>query len=207
MFGRSRSGVALEAVERRGTDAHRPILVVGCVHGDEAAGTAIVDALLQQPLPAHADLILVSTVNPDGQARGRRQNAAGVDLNRNFPYAWRAIGQRGDQQFSGSGPASEPETRAVVALIESLRPAATVWFHQPLDVVDESGGDPALERGFAVHAGQRFARLTRYPGSAASWQDAVLPGSTAFVDELPRPLPAGRVPAFVQAVWWLATRL
>ncbi|MDP9101208.1 MAG: DUF2817 domain-containing protein [Actinomycetota bacterium] len=205
-FGTSRDGVPLIAVERRSAGARRRLLVVGCIHGDEQAGVTIVEAMLHQPLPANVDVVLVASVNPDGQRRQTRQNAAGVDLNRNFPFGWRALGHRGDQQFSGTGPLSEPESLAVTGLISRLRPDVTVWFHQPVDVVDDSGGDPALERAFAVRVGQRFTRLVRYPGSVASWQDSRFPGTSAFVDELPRTLTGDRVLTFTTALWWLASR-
>ena len=53
-----------------------------------------------------------------------------------------------------------------------------------LGLVDESGGSLAIERLFAMLAGLRLLRLKRYEGSATSWADAELPGSTSFVVEL-----------------------
>jgi protein MpaA len=116
---------------------------------------------------------------------GTRQNAHGVDLNRNFSWHWRHLGRRGDQQYSGRRPLSEPESRFAYGLIRRLQPRITIWFHQPLDVVDESGGNPALERRFARLAHLPFGRLPRYPGSAASWQNRTLSGTSSFVVELP----------------------
>ena len=63
-------------------------------------------------------------MNPDGQAAQVRQNANGVDLNRNFPDSWGPIGVPGDSEYAGTGPASEPETQAIVNLVEQLRPTS-----------------------------------------------------------------------------------
>lgn len=47
-------------------------------------------------VPRGIDLWVLDDLNPDGAAADTRQNAHGVDLNRNFPYGWRSIGQPGD---------------------------------------------------------------------------------------------------------------
>ncbi len=172
-------------MEEGDPDTPAKILVVGSIHGNEPAGIAIARRVERLPIARETDRWVVSDLNPDGVAAGTRQNARGVDLNRNFPFAWRRLGRPGDQQFSGAAPFSEPEARIVHALILRLRPKATVWFHQPLGVVDESGGRLALERRFARLVGLRTRRLTRYPGSAVGWQNHRLPHTTAFVVELP----------------------
>jgi protein MpaA len=80
----------------------------------------------------------------------------------------------------------------------------TVWFHQPVGVVDESGGSLHIEARFARLTGEPLRRLTRYPGSAASWQNASFPGSTAFVVELPRRVNAALAAQVVGALLDLA---
>lgn len=91
-------------------------------------------------------------------------------------------------------PLSEPEARAVRDFLRRLKPQVTVWFHQPLGLVDESGGTVAIERRFARTARLPLRRLERYPGSVAGWQDHRWPGTTAFVVELgPGRAPVGPV--------------
>jgi protein MpaA len=184
VVGSSVQGRTITAVHFDAPHPRARIVVIGCIHGDEPAGTAITRALAQLRPAADLDLWVIDDANPDGVAAGTRQNAHGVDLNRNFPYAWRAAGRRGDLDFSGPGPLSEPESRAMVDLLTRVRPTVTVWYHQHQDVVDESGGVVATERRYAVLVGLPLQRLTRYPGSATGWQNATLAPTTAFVVEL-----------------------
>src|SRR4029077_13022119 len=86
------------------------ILVVGCIHGNESAGTAIARALIADP-PADIDLWVIRNLNPDGFRAGTRQNGRGVDLNRNFPFHWRPAGRPWDKEYPGPHPLSEPEAR------------------------------------------------------------------------------------------------
>ena len=46
----------------------------------------------RQKPPRGTALWLIEDLNPDGHAAGTRQNANGVDLNRNFPYRWQSDG-------------------------------------------------------------------------------------------------------------------
>ena len=92
------------------------------------------------------DLWVIPSYNPDGLARGTRENAQGVDLNRNFPHRWADL----DGTYeSGSGPASEPETRAVMRFLRDVRPARVLSFHQPLYGVDKDTKTPAYSRRVA----------------------------------------------------------
>jgi len=184
-LGRSVQGRPIQATELGDPAAPRKLLVIGVVHGNETAGRAVVRALVASGAPPGVDLWIVDELNPDGVAAGTRQNAHGVDLNRNFPWRWRAAGRPGDAQYPGPRVLSEPESRIAYRLILRLRPRITIWFHQPLGVVDQSGGSLAIERRYAESSGLPLRRLPRYHGSAVSWQNTRLPDTTAFVVELP----------------------
>jgi protein MpaA len=201
LLGRSLLGRPLAIFERGDPTAERRVLVVGCIHGDENAGISVADRLRSIPIPPGLDLWVIPSANPDGVARGTRTNGRGVDLNRNFGWRWRPIGRRGDPQYSGTGPLWEPETRLLVQTINRLRPDVTIWLHQPIGVVDFSGGDAVIERRFASLAGMPLLRLPRYAGGVTNWQNANFPGTTAFVVELPAgPLRPGRAVELAQAV-------
>jgi protein MpaA len=196
LLGRSTQGRAITAVRVGSPDGTR-ILVVGCIHGTEPAGIAVARRLMQLA-PAGIDLWIVGDLNPDGLAAGTRGNAHGVDLNRNFPFRWRRLG---GVYFSGARPLSEPESRIAYRLILRVRPAVSVWFHQHLDLVWGSGGDPALERRFARVSGLGYRRLPELPGSAIDWQNDRLQGTTAFAAELPPGAASPRaVERYVRAV-------
>jgi protein MpaA len=182
MLGRSVEGRAITAVETGDPDSPSKAVVVGCIHGNECAGIAIAERLARAPSPGGADIWVVADLNPDGAAAHTRGNAHRVDLNRNFPWRWKRLGGTYD---SGPRALSEPETRIAFRLIERMRPAVSIWFHQHLNLVDDSSGSRVIERRFATAAGLRLAPLTREPGSAVTWQSHRFPRSTAFVVELP----------------------
>lgn len=182
LLGRSVDGRPVTAVETGDPDTQRKTLVVGCIHGNERAGIAIAQQLISTGLPAETDLWIISDLNPDGAAAGTRGNAHGVDLNRNFPWRWQRLSGYYD---SGPRPLSEPETRFAYRLIEHVRPSVSIWFHQHLNVVDDSTGNRSLERRFARAAGLRVAALAREPGSVVGWETHRFPYASAFVVELP----------------------
>jgi protein MpaA len=205
VLGRSVEGRPIRAFEVGDPASPRRFLIVGCIHGNEPAGIAIADALARGRAVRNADLWIVPDLNPDGVAAAGRQNAHRVDLNRNFPWEWRPLGWPGTTFYSGPRPLSEPETRIARRLVLRVRPQVSIWFHQHLDVVDESGGDVRLERRFASLVRLPLRRLTRYPGSATGWENQTLPGTTSFVVELPAGRASlGRVGVFTRAIRSLA---
>ena len=198
VLGRSLEGRLVIAYQLGDSASPRKVLVVGCIHGDECAGIAILDRLRQLGALAGIDLWLVPDANPDGHAAGTRRNARGVDLNRNFPWGWRPLD---GAYYSGAGPASERETRIAMTLIRRLHPTVTIWFHQHLNMVVLTSGNLGLQRRFAHLAGLRAGWLPSYPGTATGWSNATLPGTTAFVVELPAGLLSPRATArFARAV-------
>jgi protein MpaA len=76
LLGRSEEGRPIVAV-RVGDPHGTRVLVVGCIHGTECAGLAVARAL--ERVHAQVDLWIVPDLNPDGYARGTRQNGRGVE--------------------------------------------------------------------------------------------------------------------------------
>jgi protein MpaA len=127
-----------------------PLLVFGGIHGDEPASVDALLALAGRLGDGAPPLWLVPAANPDGLAAGRKNSARDGDLNRNFP-ARSFAREHAPGYFPGPGPLSEPETRALAALI------------------DGESGEP-IWGALAVHA--PFA-CVNYDGPAAGWAAAV----------------------------------
>lgn len=202
VIGFSTNGVSLVA-RRYGTGGGIPVLGVGTIHGDEAAGLRIVEALRRSPVPTGIELWLIDTVNPDGTAANTRENASGVDLNRNFDSGdWQLVGE-GTERYSGTVPASEPETKAVQTFLQEIRPKLAVWWHQVGNHVDENPlvADHELLVRFAEHAGlPRMVTPCGTPcvGNATTYVNSIL-GGTSFVVELPEQVDDTTVASQAQA--------
>ena len=184
VIGHSVRGVPIRATELGAPDAAHTVLVVGIIHGNEPVGLAVIDRLLHATPPAGVDLWLVRAINPDGYRAGTRQNAHGVDLNRNFPFHWKPYEKPWDPYYAGPHAASEPETTTTMRFIRRIQPELTIWYHQHEHEVIKAPGRIALEARYAKLVGLPFDRHYPYaPGRATYWQHAHVAGSTAFVVE------------------------
>jgi hypothetical protein len=133
LVGRSVEGRPIWAYRRGSSDAERVVVVLGQMHGDEPAGVVTARSIRDRlPVSDRADVWVVPTMNPDGLAAGSRNNANGVDLNRNWPTNWEA------GSTSGSGPVSEPETRAMLRFLKRVDPTFVASMHQPFKVIGRS---------------------------------------------------------------------
>jgi len=201
LLGYSVQQRAIRVHEVGSLSSPKRILVVGCIHGTECAGIKITRRLVRNGPPRHVDLWVVHNLNPDGYRLGVRQNARGVDLNRNFRSEWIPLGQPWDPQYSGPHPFSEPETRIARALIRRIRPDVTIWYHQPQALVRAWGQSRPMARRYARLASEPY-RSIRWPhGTAPNWQNHRFPGTASFVVELPAgPLSSARAYRHAQAV-------
>jgi murein peptide amidase A len=191
-YGRSVQQRALEAWLPEGKPE---LLVLAGIHGEEPETTVLLSSALRSIEPAALRCAVVLAANPDGLARGTRGNAAGVELNRNFPSAdWSAElaahhftrGEPQDVTLSpGSGPASEPETLGLMALVGELEPRACVAVHSPLACVIDPEGGP-LARWLAGETGLELRRSvdTPTPGTLDTWLHEAT-GAAAVTLELP----------------------
>lgn len=191
-IGHSVRGRTLQAKNVGARSDAKRVLIVGCMHGNECAGKRIVRKLRKMPRSKGFELWLIGSINPDGEADGTRQNARGVDLNRNFPAGWRGGGEPGDTYYPGPRPASEPETRAAMRFIKDERPDVTIWYHQAMSLVTKRKRHNRIPRLYAQKVGLPLRKLERLPGTASRWQNKKFPGHVSFVVELPAGSLTGR---------------
>jgi protein MpaA len=221
-IGSSRQGIPIQAYFFEARESHQtPLptegfealpeldtLFFGAFHGDEPESATLmfrlIDALVQDPaLLAEKSVAIVPITNPDGLLAGTRKNACGVDINRNFKTGNWESNHPEDPYYAGLAPLSEPETHAVVNLIEACRPKKIVSVHTPYRLVNYDGPNPQTQAWAAA-----FGRLCGYPveasigyptpGSFGSWAGLQL-GIPVITLELPEGEPL--------ATTWHATQL
>ena len=166
------------------------MLVVGSIHGNETAGHAVSRGC-GEPSRRPACSSARAHREPRRRACGTRQNARGVDLNRNFPFRWRG-GGRAVRHLPSPARARRASRRAGPCRGWSPRspgPDALVPPAHAARVARAAGGRPVI-RAYGRRVGLPARCLPYYRGTATSWQNHRFPGTTAFVVELPAgPLP------------------
>lgn len=180
LYGTSFLGAPLQCWESAAQDFNG-LLVLAGTHGDESEAVIALSAALRS-LPDNAlRAAVILSMNPDGSQLGTRANARGVDLNRNFPtedwqpdatvYRWSTHTAERDVILSpGHTPASEPETKALLTLIEQLQPRQIVTLHAPLACVEDEW-NTALGRWLAERFELPLVANVGYgtPGSFGTW--------------------------------------
>jgi protein MpaA len=177
VYGRSALGAPLEVWRPAGRCT---LLVFAAIHGEEPETAFALSRALRQTAEPSPHCAVVLAANPDGVIRATRGNARGVDLNRNFPTAdWRpepvahrsTLDDPQDVLLSpGAAPGSEPETRALIGLIEDLAPGTVIALHAPLACIDDANQSP-LGRWLAHATGLPLVQGVGYatPGSFGTW--------------------------------------
>lgn len=146
-IGYSEEGREIYDVILGNKEADKTILVVSTLHAREYIATVVcmkqleyyllnynktVDGKKLSDVFDRCNVHYVMMANPDGvtisQTKKARwkANANGVNLNRNFPYAFKKEGSRKDGSSSGKKAASESETQAIVSLTKKLNKTQTL---------------------------------------------------------------------------------
>ena len=167
-------------------DGPRWVAVIGGIHqGNEANTTDLVNLLLDH-FQANLDLIpdgvgvaFIPDLNPDGAVAGTRENANGVDLNRNWDADWKPDSYGPSGLVVGGGgtePFSEPETRRLARYLIDRPFLAAIFYHSRGGLVvaghGDDGGSAELARVIALAAQYLYlTEWTAYPlsGQAADY--------------------------------------
>lgn len=183
-IGTSFGGRPILAYDSPSDSPRRRVLIVSGIHGNESITLPLARQLMHEAIPAAVAVTIVPSANPDGWAANSRYNDNRVDLNRNFAWRWA-------DYDGGAAPASEPETVALMNLVNGDAWDAVVWIHQPLGYVAAVPPTPQL-----------LADLWRSPGGLDTRADLDQHGGaetwTAKV--------AGRNSLLVEADSWDATQ-
>ena len=184
--GRSVHGAPIVAHDFGGGDC--ALLVFGAIHGDEPESailcTRFISKLRQSDVKER--IIMIPVLNPDGLAAQTKDNARGVDLNRNFAArSWAREHKAG--YFPGEHPLSEPEAAALAALVERERPRVVVAVHQPFRCVNWDGPAESLAARMSEACGYPAVASVGYPtpGSFGAWW-GIDRARTTITLELPR---------------------
>ena len=202
VIGRSVQGRPIEMYSFGDVEGgSRPVLVMGAIHGNEPTSEDVARGLLEEMqrnrgLVGGVPLVILPVTNPDGLALKTRGNVNKVDLNRNFPAKNWGQATTGRTVRGGSQAASEPETRALISVIERLKPRLIITVHSIADGKQCNNYDgPAKQIAEVMtrHNGYPAVPTIGYPtpGSMGNWggNDRQIPMITL---ELPRGLPASR---------------
>ena len=156
------------------------LLVIAGIHGEEPETTFLLSRALRAFDDNFDSVAFVLCANPDGVALGTRGNANGVDLNRNFKtqnFSTEKVGSRSileanrDTLLSpGAVAECEPETRALVTLVEKLKPASILSMHAPMGCVDAPQKTALVESLMATFSLKWLPDIGyKTPGSLGTW--------------------------------------
>jgi len=141
-----------------------PALLFGAIHGDEAVTQLMLERLADELIerPPGRDTWIVPCVNVDGVLAGTRNNANDVDLNRNFAAQnWGTTRRPG--YHPGHAAEDQPETQALVALIENIAPHRLISLHSTYRMVNWDGTGEALAGEMSARCGYPVVHDMGYP--------------------------------------------
>jgi len=154
-FGKSAEGRVI-----KGTvigNGENVTLLIASIHGDESAGTSLVQKL-ETHLGRNPELmrgrkaVIISSVNPDGVIRGTRENANRVDINHDF-----------------SSDQPQPETLSIMQAIKYFSPDRIISIRQLGGIDFDGPGSEDLAGHLRQQCDLRIRRWGTTPGSLGNY--------------------------------------
>jgi protein MpaA len=150
-------------------------LLIGGVHGDEPSGVYVLfkyaQELLSNPrMVTHHRVIIAPVVNPDGFLSKTRNNANGVDLNRNLPTKdweknahrlWKTRRNGNPQHFPGNQAGTEKGSLFQMHLVNKFDPDKIFSLHSPLSFIDYDGPGSSKKLSARTPAERRASQLAK----------------------------------------------
>lgn len=138
----------------------KTILIIGVVHGDEPQGKFLIENYLslKNQTPKNK-LLFIPCLNPDGLDLKTRENANGVDLNRNFPT------ENHPSLFTLDASPFKPEaeTQFVKEILDKFKPDIILTLHAPYKVVNYDGPAEKIAQDISEIIGYPVSDDIGYP--------------------------------------------
>ena len=153
----------IQLIKIEGLKNEKTVLIIGVFHGEEPQGEYLINKYLKEnTLNTKNTLYFIPCLNPDGKSENKRQNANGIDLNRNFPTKnWRRI--ETPEYFGGTMAGSEIETKFMIDIINNYKFDAILSIHAPFKIVNYDGPAQNLAKKISEFTGYKVQADIGYP--------------------------------------------
>jgi murein peptide amidase A len=158
------------------------ILMLGGVHGDETEGVAATMGVLNQMFDKNLfkfNFILIPCLNVDGLFAKTRQNANGIDLNRNLSTKDWSDSFTKIRYYPGRKPLSEPENQALMKILDSRDFQFIFTMHSWKPMLNTNGDCSMIQEVLNEMTGYKIEPDIGYP----------TPGSLGALGAIDRKIP------------------
>jgi protein MpaA len=158
------------------------ILLMGGVHGDETEGVTASLGVLNELFDKNIfkfNLVLIPCLNLDGLFAKTRQNANGVDLNRNLKTKDWSPEFTKFRYYPGKEPLSEPENQALMKILDVQKFNMIFTLHSWKPMLNTNGDCSQIQEVLAQMTGYKIVPDIGYP----------TPGSLGALGSVDRGIP------------------